>query len=91
MPFRLCILSIISLVTFQVGASARTMLEPRVGMEALLLNCMLYDPACMKVPISTLQPLSPIADAAHDAVAETSRDVLTDPETTGSVKSPDAQ
>jgi hypothetical protein len=86
MPFRLCILSMIGLVTFQIGASARTMLEPRVGMEALLLNCILYDPACMKVPVAALQPPSATADRAHEAVAEVSRNPTIDPETTGSVQ-----
>ena len=82
MPFRLCILSIIGLVTFQVGASARTMLEPRVGMEALL-NCVLYDPSCLKAPVAALQPSEPGANAAREAVADAKTGTPNDPETTG--------
>ena len=86
MPLRLCLLSMIGLVTLQISASARTMLEPRVGMEALLLNCILYDPVCMKVPVAALQPPSTTADRAHEAVAEVSGNPPLDPETTGSVQ-----
>lgn len=82
---RLCLLSI-SLLVLQPSAIARTMLEPRVGMEALLLNCMLYDPACMKAPVSALQPLGPTADVPREAVAETTGNVPSDPETTGSLQ-----
>ena len=85
MPFRLCILSMISLITLQASASAQTMLEPRVGIEALLLNCILYDPACMKVPVAALQPPSTTADRPQDAVAEVRSHSPVDPEATGSV------
>jgi hypothetical protein len=86
MPLRLCILSMIGLVTLQASASAQTMLEPRVGIEALLLNCILYDPACMKVPVAALEPPSSTADRPQDAVAEARGHSPVDPETTGSVR-----
>ena len=86
MPFHLCLLSMISLISLQASASAQTMLEPRVGMEALLLNCILYDPACMRVPVAALEPPSSTADRPQDALAEARGHSTVDPETTGSVQ-----
>ena len=91
MPVRLCILSL-GLLMLQPVAMARTALEPRVGMEALLLNCVLYDPACMKAPVRGVQPA---LETAKDAVADAKsavpslsaqRDGVEDPETTGSIR-----
>ncbi len=105
MPVRLCVLSL-SLLLLQPAAFARTPLEPRVGMEALLLNCVLYDPSCMKAPVSGVQPASQTAgDAVADVrsvfrpapvatesstgtLADAKRDVVDDPDTTGSVREP---
>jgi len=51
-------------------------------MEALL-NCVLYDPSCLKAPVAALQPSEPGANAAREAVADAKTGTPNDPETTG--------
>jgi hypothetical protein len=84
MPLRLCLISV-SLLLVQPYATARTLLEPRVGIEALLLNCILYDPSCLRAPVAALQSPELAADDSHEAVADAKTGDPSDPETTGSV------
>ena len=64
MPARICLL-VISLLLSQPWAAAQELLEPSVGGEALLLNCVLYDPTCLKAPATAFQPSQPTATAAQ--------------------------
>jgi hypothetical protein len=54
---------------------AQDLLEPRVGGEALLVNCMLYEPTCLKAPATTL--VSPPAPAATADSGESPDDPVT--------------
>ncbi len=85
MPARLCLLSL-SLLLLQPSAIAQTLLEPRIGMEALLSNCVLYDPSCLRAPTPPVQPLNLSEEASPAAVAQEKSAAPEEPETTGSVE-----
>ena len=85
MPARLCLLSL-SLLLLQPSAIAQTLLEPRIGMEALLSNCVLYDPSCLRAPTPPVQPLSIGLEVSSAAVAQEKSARQEEPETTGSVQ-----
>ncbi len=85
MPLRLCLLSL-TLLMLPPNAMARTMLEPRVGMEALILNCVLYDPSCLKAPTGSIERMDAVMEAQKAAVARAPSVAPADPETTGSVQ-----
>lgn len=52
------------LATPQPAVAIYSVLEPPLGLQALMLNCVLYDPTCMKAPIPGLQPPQPVAVAS---------------------------
>ena len=86
MPARLCLLGL-TLLLLQSNAMARTVtLEPRIGMEALLLNCVLYDPSCLKAPTGPIERKDAVVEAQKAAVARAPSAAPEDPETTGSVQ-----
>ena len=68
------------------AAAKPSILEPPIGIQALLLNCVLYDPTCMKAPIPGLQPPEPVAVALPQG-RRGSGDAPIDPDTTGSISS----
>ena len=85
MPVRLCLLGL-TLLLLPSNAMARTItLEPRIGMEALLLNCVLYDPSCLKAPAGPIERMDAVVEAQKAAVARAPSAAPEDPETTGSV------
>jgi hypothetical protein len=61
-------------------------LEPRIGMEGLLLNCVLYDPSCLKAPTGPIERMDAVVEAQKAAVARATSATPEDPETTGSVQ-----
>jgi hypothetical protein len=69
----------------QPSVATSSVLEPRLGIQALMLNCVLYDATCMKAPVTHLQPPVP-TPMASPRVAPGLGLPLTDPETTGSVR-----
>ena len=62
-------------------AMAQGLLESRIGGEALLVNCMLYEPTCLKAPAAPLaSPPAPVNTADSEEAAD-------DPVTTSSTVS----
>jgi hypothetical protein len=72
------------LATPQQGVAKPSALEAPLGIQSLMLCCVLFDAACMKAPADALQPSEATA-VTSPQVAPGSGGALYDPETTGSV------
>jgi hypothetical protein len=69
--------------TPQPAVAVSSVLEPPLGLQALMMNCVLYDPTCMKAPISEFQPSQPVAVASPQGSPRAGGPLI-DPDTTGS-------